>query len=111
MKFQFLSPKAKFFVFFGRFFGHILPRPKRGTQMFCQMKGLMKIDTPAKFHLCSICGSQVINFQMFSEPRSSHELGHFGGIFGPNWPKTASIFMKLAPEVDLKERNTVLKFL
>ena len=110
MKFQFLSPKTKFFDFFGRFFGHTLPRPKRGTQIFWQTKGLMKIHTRAKFHLRSICGSQVINVQMFLGPKSSHELGHFGGIFGPNWPKTASIFIKLAPEVDLKERNTVLKF-
>ena len=69
------------------------------------MKGLMK------FQLRSICGSQVINFQMFSGPWSSHELGHFGGFLGLNSPKNASILLKLAPEVDLKERNTVLKFL
>ena len=75
------------------------------------MKGLMKIHNRAKFHLDSICGSQVINFQMFFGPWSSHELGHFGGIFGPSWPKIAPILLKLAPEVDLKERNTVLKFL
>ena len=34
-----------------------------------------------------------------------------GGVLGPNSPKNSSILMKLAPEVDLKERNTVLKFL
>ena len=40
-------------------------------------------------------------------------MGHLGGGggLGPNSPKNSSILMKLAPEVDLKERNTVLKFL
>ena len=75
------------------------------------MKGLMKIHNRAKFHLCSICGPQVINFQMFLGPWSSHELGHFGGFLSPNSPKNASILLKLPPEVDLKERNAVLKFL
>ena len=75
------------------------------------MKGLMKIHNRAKFHLRSICGSQVINFQKFSWQWSSHELGHFGGILGPNLPKNASILIKFAPDVDLMERNTVLKVL
>ena len=34
-----------------------------------------------------------------------------GGFWGPNWPKNDSILLKLAREVDLKERNTALKFL
>ena len=71
----------------------------------------MEIHNRANFHFDSIGGSQVIQFQMFLGPRSSHELGHFGGFFGPNSPKNASILLKLAPEVDLKERSTVLKFL
>ena len=75
------------------------------------MKGLMKIHNRAKFHFHSICGSQVKNFQKFLWQWSSHEFGHFGGILGSNLPKNAPILVKLAPEVDLKERNTVLKFL
>ena len=71
----------------------------------------MEIHNRANFHFDNIGGSQDIQFQMFLGPRSSHELGHFGGFFGPNSPKNASILLKLAPEVDLKERNTVLKFL
>ena len=78
---------------------------------FCQIEGLMEIHNHAKFHLHSICGSQVITFQKFLGPWSSHELVHFGGILGPNWLKLASILLKLAPEVDLMERNVVLKFL
>ena len=38
-------------------------------------------------------------------------MGHFGGFLGLNSPKNASILLKLAPEVDLRERNTELKFL
>ena len=71
----------------------------------------MEIHNRAKFHLHSICGCHVINFQMFLWQWSSHELGHFGGNLGRNSLKNASILLKLAPEVDLKERNTVLKFL
>ena len=37
-------------------------------------------------------------------------MGHFGVFFGPNSPKTGQILPKLAPEVVLKERNTVLKY-
>ena len=75
------------------------------------MKVLIKIHNRVKFYLDSICGCQVINFQRFSWQWSSHELGHFGGVLGPNWPKNGSILLKLAPEVNLKERNIVLKFL
>ena len=71
----------------------------------------MNIHNHAKFHCHSICDSQVINFQKFSWQWGSHELGHFGGFWGPNSPKNSSILMKLAPEVDLKKRKTVLKFL
>ena len=75
------------------------------------MKDLIMIHNRAKFHLDSICGSQVINFQMYLGPWSSHELGHFGGLLGHKLPKIASILLKLAPEVVLNERNTMLKFL
>ena len=75
------------------------------------MKGLTEIHNRAKFYCHSICDCQVINFQKFSWRWSSHELGHFGGFWGPNWPKNDSILLKLAREVDLKERNTALKFL
>ena len=71
----------------------------------------MKIHNRAKFHFHSICGSQVINFQKVLWRWSSHELGHFGFFLGPNSPKNGQILAKLAPEVVLKERNTVLKFL
>ena len=81
------------------------------TQMFCQMKGLMKIHNRGKFHLHSICGSQVTNIQKFSWWWGIYELGYFGrGVLGPNSPKNGSILVIFAPEVVFKERNRVLKF-
>ena len=79
--------------------------------IFHQMKHLMEIHIRGKFHLHSICGSQVINFQNFLWQWSSHELGDLGDFLGPNSPKNSSILVKLSPEIVLKERNTVLKFL
>ena len=79
--------KTDFQGFFKKFFGYALPLPMSHAQIFCQMKGLMKIYSRGKFYLHSICGSQVINFQKFSWRWSIHELGHFEDFFGPNLPK------------------------
>ena len=103
--------KNNFWGFFQRFFGQALPLPIVDVQMFCQMEGLMKIHNRGKFHLHSICSSQVINFQKFLVRWSIQELGHFGrGVLGPNSLKNGSILVRLAPEVAVKERNKVLKF-
>ena len=40
-----------------------------------------------KFHLYSICGSQVINVQMVLWRSSSHEMTHFEGVLGSFSPK------------------------
>ena len=103
-KFQEMDPKNRCFGLFSEDFGHALPLPKDDAQIFCQIKGLMK------FHLDSVCGSQVINFQKFSWRWSIHELDHFGVFLGPNWSKIGSILVKLAPEVMFRKRNRVLKF-
>ena len=104
------TQKTHFLGFFQRFSGHAPWPPLWYAQIFCQIKGLLKIHNRTKFQLDSICGSQVTNFQKFSWRWSIHELGHFRGFLGPNSPKSASILAKLAPEVVLKERNTLLKF-
>ena len=65
------------------------------AQIFCQMKGLMKICNRGKFHLHSICGSKVINSQKFLWRCSIHEYG--------------SILLKLAPEVFFEETQTVFQ--
>ena len=61
-----MPKKPIFGVFLRKFYGHALRPPQCHAYIFCQMKGLMKIHNRAKFQLRSICGSQVINFQMFS---------------------------------------------
>ena len=57
---QKISPKTTFLRFFSTFLCHTLPRPKASPKIFSQMKGLMEIHNPGKFHCHSICGSQVI---------------------------------------------------
>ena len=44
---------------------------------------------------------------MFSWHCSIHELGHFGGFWGPNSPKYCQIIPKFSPEVVIKETQTV----
>ena len=56
-------------------------------QFLCQIKGLMEIHNRGKFHLCRICGSQVIKFQIVSWRCSIHEMAHFGGFLSPFSPK------------------------
>ena len=63
----------------------------------------------SKFHLYSICGCQVIKFEMFSWRWSIHEMAHFGGFLGPNSPKYGLILLKFLPEVLLKDRKPVLE--
>ena len=106
-----MGSKNPFFRFFSEVFGSRPLTPFVVRPNLLSNESLMKIHNRAKFYLDSICGSQVINFQKFSWRWSIHELSHFRGFLGPNLPKIASILVKLAPEVALKERNTVLKFL
>ena len=76
-------------------------------QFLRQMKGLMKIHIRGKFHRYSICGSQVIKFQMFSWRCSIHKMAHFGGFWDNNFPQTCQILLKLGPEVEYYEKKTV----
>ena len=62
-----------------------------------------------KFHLYSICGCQVIKFEMFSWRCSIHEMAHFGGFLGPNSPKYGLILLKFLPEVVLSDTKAVLE--
>ena len=41
-------------------------RPFIDTLMFWYIKGVQEVHIWAKFHLCLICSSQVLKFQMFS---------------------------------------------
>ena len=75
------------------------------------MKGLIEIHNRVKFHLHSICGCGVMNFQKFCGDGAAINWAILGGVLGPNSHKNTSMLLKLAPEVVLKERNSVLKFL
>ena len=63
----------------------------------------------SKFHLYSICGCQVIKFEMFSWRCSIHEMAHFEGFLGPNSPKYGPILLKFLPEVVLSDTKAVLE--
>ena len=102
-----LSQKTDFLTFFQRFFDHTLKRLMGYTQMFCQMKGLMKIYNRGMFHQDNICGSKVINFQMFLWWCSSHKMGPFGGFLRPFSPKCGLNLLKFGPEVVHHETKTV----
>ena len=65
-----------------------------------QMKGLMKTYNCGKFHLYSICFSQVINFQMFLWCCSIHEMDPFREVLGPFSSKYSPIWLKFWPVVD-----------
>ena len=69
----------------------------------------MKIHNRGTFHLYSICGGQVISFQMFSWWCSIHEIVLFGSFLGPNSPKCCQILPKFLPELVFKETQTTLK--
>ena len=62
-----------------------------------------------KFYIYRISGSQVIKFHIISWRWSIHEMGHFRGFLGPNFPKYGLIFLKFLLEVVLKETKSVLE--
>ena len=70
----------------------------------------MNIHNHGKFHLYSICGCQVINFQMFSWRCSIDEIVLFGeggrgrGL-GPNSSKCCQILEKFLPKLVFKEMH------
>ena len=104
-----LSQKADFLAHFEKFFDYTLLCPPSYAPIFCQSKGLIVIHNHGKFHQCSICGSQVINFQMFSWQCSTHEMASFGGFLSPFSPKYGSILLKLCLEVVYHKKKAVCK--
>ena len=81
------AKKNNFLAYFERFVVYAFLRPVSYTPIFCQIKCLMEVHNCGKFHYGSICGCQVINFQMFSWRCSIHEMAPFGGFLGPFSPK------------------------
>ena len=75
--------------------------------IFFQMKGLMVIHNPGKFHQNRICGSKVRNFQILFWQCSSHEMGLLWGFLGPLSPKYGWNLLKFGPEVFHYKKKTV----
>ena len=61
-----LSQKSYFFGSFQRFLDHALLHRMSDAPILSQIKGLMEIPNRGKFNQDSVCGCQVMNFQMFS---------------------------------------------
>ena len=93
------AEKLNFWLIFGSF---LIP-PSYALlvtpQFFRQIKGLMKMYNPGKFHFYSISGCQVMKFEMFSWQCSIHEMAHFRRFLGPNSPKYGQILLKFLPDV------------
>ena len=66
--------------------------------IFCQIKGLMKVHNRGKFHQYSICGCQVMNFQMFSQQQKLPLQAASGWFSGHNSPKCSQILLKFGTE-------------
>ena len=77
------------------------------TPIFFQIKHLMEVHNCGNFHYCSICGCQVINFQIFSWQCSIHEMASFGRFLGPFSLKYGSSLLKFRPEVVSHKTKTV----
>ena len=75
-------------------------------QFLHQVKGFIEIYIRDKFHLYTICCSQVINVQMIWWWCSTQEMDHFGGFLGPFSPKYGWILVKVWPEVVYKKKKT-----
>ena len=101
------SQKTNFLAFFQRFFDHAIVRPMVHAPIFFQMKGFMVIHNSGELHQDSICGSKVINFQIFSWRCSSHKIGPFCVFLVPFSPKYNSNLLKLGPEVFHRNRKTL----
>ena len=93
--------------FFSEVFRPRPPTPYGTRPKIFQIKILIVIHNPGKFHQDSICGSKVKNFQMFSWPCSSHELSPFWVFLSPFYPKYGSNMLKFGPEVFHCEKITV----
>ena len=69
----------------------------------------MKIHNRGKFHLYSICGSQVINVQMFRGDGVSIKLPLLGGLWVLSPPDTAQFWWIFFPEIASHTSNKLLQ--
>ena len=65
------------------------------TLIFWYIKGVQVVHIWEKFHLCLICNSQVLKFQLFSHKQKVQFWASSGRFFGRNPPKCGQIHLKL----------------
>ena len=84
----------EFHGIFERVFDHAHLPPVGDAPNLCQMKGLMEMHKCGKFHQYTICGSQVMNIEIFSDQPKIPFWGAFEWFFGHNSPTWSQIFSK-----------------
>ena len=85
--------------------------PMGEAPILCQMKGLMEIHNPGKFHDYSIFGCQVMNLQIFSGQQKIPFLDAFGLFFGHNSSEYSQILFKFETIVQTNIFHHILWFL
>ena len=101
------APKLRFLSYFQRFLVCTLLRPVSYAQIFCQMKVLIKIHNPGKFHHYAISGSPVRDFQMFRQGQKVQFLAASWWFFKDYSPKLSRIRTKFSPVTHCKETHHI----
>ena len=84
------------------FLDHAHLLPGSDALFLSQVKSLMESHNRGKFHEYTICGSQVINVQMFSDQQKIPFLGPFWWFFSHNFPKYCQILLKFGTVMQIK---------
>ena len=92
-----LTQKTYFVVGIQKFLDHTLFCAMDDVRIFGQMKGLMEIHNPGKFHQYCICGWQVKYFQSLSYQQKVGFRVAFGSFFMDYNAKSSPICTKISP--------------
>ena len=104
-----MDQKTNFLAHFDRFFGYAHLRPTNYDPNFWQKKDFNKVHNGGKFHSYSVCGYQLINFQMFSYQSAFMKWPRFRFFFEPLLPQIMLITLKLSPKLVFEIRKTLLQ--
>lgn len=95
-----LSQKLNFFLpYFKRLFVYALLHPLSSTLIFCKLKDLIKVHNCGKFHLYSVCGCQVKNFQSLAYQTAAMQGSFLRRVLGSFSHKFVLTLLKFAPEI------------
>ena len=90
-----------------KFLDHTLFCAMDDVRIFGQMKGLMEIHNPGKFHQYCICGCQVKYFQSLSYQQKVGFRVAFGSFFMDYNAKSSPICTKISPVMQCKVRHQI----